>query len=276
MSSFSPSDAALEGFQVLKRHWRAVVGWAGFQIVAMVALFIVLFVLLIGVVPFAGSRDTASALGAVIGAVVLGVGGGLVQLVILTGLYRLLLTPDAPGFMHLRVGADELRVLGAALLTAVVALPLVAAAILLGAGASRVSGWLGFGVLALALVAAYAVALRLGLTPVIAFAEKRINLVESWRRTRGQTWRLFGMAVLLLCLIGVVVVVTWLVVFLVGGLMTGFQDLNLSDRETLSEHPGRFVFQAIVELVLAPVFLVIGQAPWVAVYEALTPGREAA
>jgi len=275
MSSLSPSDAALEGFQVLKGHWRAVVGWAGFQIVAMVALLVVFFVLLLGVVPFTGSRDAASALGGSIAAVVLGVGGGLVQLVILTGLYRLLLTPDAPGFMHLRVGKDELRVFGAALLTAAVALPLMAAAILLGWAASRVSGWLGFGVLSAALLAAYAAALRLGLTPVIAFAEQRIDLMESWRRTRGQSWRLIGMAVLLLCLIGVVVVITWLAVFLVGGLMTGFQDLDLTDRETLSAHPARFVFQAIVELVLAPVFLVIGQAPWVAVYKALTPGRAA-
>jgi hypothetical protein len=275
MSSFSPSDAALEGFQALGRHWRAVVGWAGFQVVAMVALGIVMFVLLIGVVPFAASREAASSLGAIIGAVVLGIGGGLVQLVVLTGLYRLMLTPDAPGFMHLRVGADELRVLGAALLTAVVAIPLVGLAIFLGVSASHVSGALGFGVLAGLLIAAYAVALRLGLTPVIAFAEKRISPIEAWRRTRGQTWRLIGMAVLLLCLIGVVAVVTWLAVFVVGGLLTGFQDLNLTDRETLAEHPGRYVLQVVVDLVLAPVFIVIGQAPWVAVYKALTPGRGA-
>jgi hypothetical protein len=274
MSSFSPSDAALEGFQALGRHWRAVVGWAGFQVVAMVALAIVMFVLLIGVVPFTASREAASTLGAIMGAVLLGVGGGLIQLVILTGLYRLMLTPEAPGFMHLRVGADEFRVLGAALLTAVVTLPLVGLAVVLGVSAGHVSGALGFGVLAGLLIVAYAVALRLGLTPVIAFAEKRISLAEAWRRTRGQTWRLIGMAVLLLCLIGVVVVVTWLAVFVVSGLLTGFHDLNLTDRETLSEHPGRFVLQALVELVLAPVFLVIAQAPWVAVYKALTPGRE--
>jgi len=271
MSSFSPSDAAFEGFQALVRHWRAVVGWAGFQVVAMLALCIVMFVLLIGVVPFAASREAASSLGGIIGAVMLGVGGGLVQLVILTGLYRLMLTPEAPGFMHLRVGADEFRVLGAALLTAVVTIPLVALAIFLGVSAGHVSGALGFGVLAGLLIAAYAVVVRLGVTPVIAFAEKRISLVEAWRRTRGQTWRLVGMAVLLFCLIGVVVVVAWLAVFLISGLLTGFQDLNLTDRETLSEHPGRFVLQALVDLLLAPVFIVIGQAPWVAVYKALTP-----
>lgn len=275
MTSFSPSDAALEGFQVLRHQWRAVVGWAGFQIIAMLALLVLMFVLLIGVVPFAASRDVADSLGGIIGALVLGVGGGLVQLVILTGLYRLMLAPEAPGYMHLRVGRDELRVLGAVLLTALIAVPLVTIAILLGGAASRLSGWAGFGVLSAALIAAYCIVLRLGLTPVVAFAEKRISLAEAWRRSRGQTWRLFGMAVLLVCLIGVVVVVTWLAVFIASGLLTGFQDLNLTDRETLSEHPGRFILQGLVELVLAPVFLVIGQAPWVAVYRALTPGREA-
>jgi hypothetical protein len=275
MTSFSPSDAALEGFQALGRHWRAVVGWAGFQVVAMVALFALLFVLLIGIVPFVGSRDAASSLGAILGGVVMGLGVTSIALVILTGLYRLMLTPEAPGFMHLRVGPDELRVLGGALLTAVIAVPLLALATLLGGAAGRVSGLAGFLVLAVLLIAAYAVVLRLGLTPVIAFAEKRISLPESWRRTRGQTWRLLGMAILLLCLLAVVVVVTWLAVFVIGGLLTGFQDLNLTDRETLSEHPGRFVFQALVELLLAPVFLVIGQAPWVAVYKALTPAEAA-
>jgi len=275
MASFSPSDAALEGFQALGRHWRAVVGWGGFQIVAMVALLIVLVVLMVGVVPFTASTDAANKLGGVIGAVVLGVGGGLVQLVILTGLYRLMLTPEAPGFMHLRVGKDELRVLGAGLLTVLAAVSLAFIAIELGVAAGRVSSWAGFGVSAVLLIAAFTVLLRLSLTPVIAFAERRISLPESWRRTRGQTWRLFGMAVLLFCLIGVVTVMIWLGAFIVGGLLTGFQDLNLTDRETLMEHPGRFLFQALVELLLAPVFLVLGHAPWVAVYKALTTPTEA-
>jgi hypothetical protein len=253
-----------------------VLGWAGFQIVAMVALFVVLFVVLIGVVPFAGSRDAASGLGAVIGGVVMGVGGGLIQLVILTGLYRLMLTPAAPGFMHLRVGPDEFRVLGGALVLALVGIVLAAIAGAAGWAASRISGLATFLVVAAAAIGAYAILLRFSLTPVIAFAERRISLLESWRRTRGQTWNLIGMAVLLLCLVGVLGVVVWVAVKLVGGLLTGFQDLNLTDRETLTTHPGLFLFQALVELVLVPVFLVIGQAPWVAVYKALTPGEEAA
>jgi len=271
MTRFSPSDAALEGFQALGRHWRAVAGWAGFQVVAMVALLIVMLVLQFGVVPFAGSHDAASQLGAVIAGLVLGVGGAFVQLIILTGLYRVLLTPEAPGFMHLRVGPDELRVFAAALLTAMVGVALAAAAGALGWAAARVSDLAAFLVTAGLAAVAAVVLLRLGLIPVIAFAERRISPAESWRRTRGQTWNLIGMAVLLLCLVGVALVVAWLAGFVFAGLLTGFQDLDLTDRETLTAHPGRFLFQGLVELILVPVFLVIGQAPWVAVYKALTP-----
>src|SRR5437764_10480774 len=100
MDRFSPSDAAVEGFQVLHRHWRVVVGWAGFQIVAIVALCVLMFILLFAVVPFADSRDSAGNFGGVIGAVLLGFGGLGIELIILCGLFRLLLRPDEPGFLH--------------------------------------------------------------------------------------------------------------------------------------------------------------------------------
>jgi len=39
MTAFSASDAALEGFQVLRRHWRVVLGWCLFAVLAFVGLF---------------------------------------------------------------------------------------------------------------------------------------------------------------------------------------------------------------------------------------------
>jgi len=274
-AAFSPSDAAVEGFQVLGRHWRAVVGWAGFQIVAIVALVILLFVLLFAVVPFAGSREAAGSAGAVVGALLLGLGGLAIEIVIISGLYRLLLRPQEPGFLHLRLGRDEARVLGATLLLALLAVPLLVACAFLVAALGRVSGVVAIVATPVLLVACYALLLRLSLTPVIAFAERRISPADAWRRTRGQTWRLLGMALLQLCLIALLAVVTWLALFVASGLLTGFEDLGLTDAETLQAHPGRFLLQAVAELVLGPVFLVIGQAPWVAVYRAL-PGPETA
>lgn len=269
--AFSISDAALEGFYALGRYWRVVAGWALFNVVALVGGCILLVIGLIGVVPFVASAEAQGAAGGVISLLVFGLGGLVVQVVILTGVYRLELRPEEPGFLHLRVGRDELRVLATILLLALVAVPMVAAGGLALYGLGRLSEPLAVAAGVVLLLAFYAVILRLALALPIAFAEHRISLLQAWRRTRGQTWRLLGMAVLLLCLLGFIGVVVWIGVFVLGGLLTGFQDLGLSDAETVATHPGRFLFEVAAEMLLAPVFIVLSQAPWVAVYRALKP-----
>jgi hypothetical protein len=268
---FSISDAALEGFQDVAKHWRVIAGWALFNLVALVGGCILLVILLIGIVPFVSSQAVAQNAGAVLGLLVFGLGGLMVQVVTITGLYRLLLRPGEHGFLFLRLGRDELRVLGAMLLTFVAVAPLVILGGLLLAALARLSGGLSMVAAPFVVVAFYAVYLRLKLAAPLAFAEGRIDLIEAWRRTRGQTWRLLGMGVLLLCLLGMIATVIWIAVFVVGGLLTGFQDLGLSDAETVLEHPGRFLFQLAAEMLLTPIFLVISQAPWAAVYRALKP-----
>lgn len=269
MASFSPSDAALEGFQLIPRHWRVVVGWSLFNLVALVALAIVLVVVLIGVVPFAGTREAAGVWGAILGALILGLGSAVVELVVWCGLLRLELAPDAPGFLHLRIGRDELRVIGAVLLMACVSIPLFVLALLLARLANEVSAPAAIIVAVAAMLAIYLLLLRLGLTPTIAFAERRISLAESWRRTRGQTWRLLGMALLLLCLMALIGLVIWIAMFVVSGMTTGFADMGLNGAEAFAAHPGRYLFETGVQLLLAPAWIVVGQAPWIAVYRAL-------
>jgi hypothetical protein len=276
VAQISPSDAALEGFEVLRQSWRAVLGWAGFQIVAVIALIALLLVALLATVPFATDRDTAGAIGGILGALLLGLGGLGVQMVILGGLFRLMLRPETPAFMHLRLSLDELRVAAGVVILGLAMIAVLFAAIALAGWAGSVSGWLGAAAWIGVAFAGYLLILRLGVTPVIAFAERRIDPLESCRRTRGQTWRLLGMGLLVLCLTGLLAVVALLTVFLLQGLLTGFSDLDLSGTETLTEHPGRWFFQVAAELVLAPVFLVIGNAPWVAVYRAVSEPTEAA
>lgn len=273
MADLSPSDAAIEGFRLIGARWRAIVGWSIFNLVALVALFVILVVVLLGVVPFVGSREAAGAVGATAGAVILGLGTLLATLVIYCGLLRVEFRPDEPGFIHLRIGRDELRVLGAALLVIVMAILAIVALALATAGADRIApaaavvtalaGGFGF----------YLLMLRFGLTPVIAFAERRISLAESWRRTRGQTWRLLGMAVLVLCLTLLLAILIWIAVFLLSGFTTGFRDFELNGAEAFAAHPGRYLFQLAVQFLLAPLWLVIGQAPWIAAYRALKPGE---
>lgn len=275
MATFSPSDAALEGFQLVRRHWRLIVGWSLFNVVALVALAVALVVVLIGISPFAGSRGAAEVWGAILGGLIVGLGSAAVEFVIYCGLLRVELAPDAPAFLHLRMGRDEVRVFAASLLLAILALPPLAVAVLATRAAAGLSIFAAVGVGLVAFLAFYALLLRFALMPVIAFQERRISLVESWRRTRGQTWRLLGMSLLLLCLMLLMAVVIWIAVFVVSGFLTGFGDRDLHGAEAFAAHPGRYLFQTGVQLLLAPVWIVISQAPWVAVYRALTPGEAA-
>lgn len=273
MAELSPSDAAIEGFRLIGARWRAIVGWSIFNLVALVTLFIVLAVLLLAIVPFVGSKDAAQGLGADLAGLIVVGGGGLVTLMILCGLYRLELRPEEPAFIHLRIGRDELRVLGAGLLVLAAAIPMVLVVVAATDAVLKASPLAGALVAIAGGVAFYAVLLRFGLASVIAFAEGRISLAESWRRTRGQTWRLLGMALLRLCLMLLLGVLVTIAVFLVSGLTTGFRDFGLSGEEAFAAHPGRYLFQLAVQFLLAPIWLVIGQAPWIAVYRALKPGE---
>ena len=93
MSDFSASDAALEGFQVLRKHWRIVIGWCLFSVVAFVALLIIAFIAILFSTLAAVSRDQATTLGGVIGGLVLGLGGVMVEIAVTLALYRLMLRP---------------------------------------------------------------------------------------------------------------------------------------------------------------------------------------
>src|ERR1700754_122284 len=68
MIRFSASDAALEGFQMLRTHWRVVVGWGLFNLLALVAMVVVTVILGVGIGVAAG-LDEASGAAGVIGGV---------------------------------------------------------------------------------------------------------------------------------------------------------------------------------------------------------------
>ena len=59
MEAFSPSDAALEGFQVLRRHWRVVIGWAAFNLVGMGAIIAAALMVTVGLVATRAVSDNA-------------------------------------------------------------------------------------------------------------------------------------------------------------------------------------------------------------------------
>lgn len=269
MSRFSASDAALEGFQVLRTHWRVMVGWAVFNLLALIAMIVITVILGVGIGLAAGA-DQASGAAGVIGGVVGALVTGLIEAVLVVGLYRLMLRPADPGFLHLRLGRDEVRLF-------LVVLILFCGLLLFAALAYLLTGLLGFlgvaghlaGALLILAVGGW-LALRFGLAAPISFAERRIDFPASWRMTRGQGWPLLGMWVLNFCLVMLIWLALWLTVFVLSGLLTGFHGFaSADDGEALASHPGRYILEAIVPILCMPVMLVLSQAPWVAAYRAL-------
>ena len=269
MTGFSASDAALEGFQVIRAQWRLVVGWVGFNLLAVLAMVIIIVILGVIVVMVAGGDS--SVLGATIGGPVVTVGTVIIQLMIATAVLRLMLRPEDRGFLYLRVSADEVRIVAAC---AIVVLGLVALA--LGAVAvARIvrpvagGGSVVVGVIALAI--GYWLCMRLGLVLPMCVIERRIDFAKSWRLTRSNAWSLTGMTLLAGTLGLLVSVLVWGLFFLLTLAVVGFQELgNLAGPEGFQRHPGLFLLQAIAPFLLGPFAIVIGWAPWAAAYKALS------
>jgi hypothetical protein len=274
MSRFSASDAALEGFRVIREHPRLIAGWAVFNLLALVAMVVltVIVLLTVGLAAGGGASAAAAQVSGAVGGVVGALGAFLIQAMVVAALYRVLLRPDEPGFLYLRLGPDELRILGVWLILIVAAVPIVGLAVL-GVSAAAQAGFGAAVLVGLALgVGVLLLAQRFVLATVISFAERRIRVIEAWRLTRGHTWSLLGMNLLAGCLAALVAIVAWILLFVTMWALSGFHEFGLatlSDPESLKSQPGRYLFQLAAQLMFAPVISVITQAPLVAAYKAL-------
>ena len=275
MSIFSPSDAALEGVLLLRRHWRVAVGWGLFNLVALLAVIVVTVVVGVGI-DLAAAGDGTSSAASIIGATAGGLATGLLETMLIVGLYRLMLRPEAPGFLHLRLGRDEARlfVIVLIMLAALVILAIPAVALGMALHSAVGGGQVVVGLICVS-VGGW-LALRFGLTAPISFAEGRIDFMGSWRLTRGHGAALFGMWFLNFVLLVIVWLALWLALFLLSGLLTGFHGIGAQEGgDALQSHPGRYLLEAIVPVVLMPAFIVLSQAPWVAAYRDLAASEAA-
>lgn len=266
MTPFSASDAALEGFQLVRRRWRVVLGWAGFNLLAL-AMIVVLSAILSVVAGAVGGSGANAPVLAVAGLFLL-VCALVAQAVIATGVFRLELRPEEPAFLHLRLGRDELR------LVLVWLIWMTGAWVFLWAGAlvgQALAGGSGLVELVVAAAAVY-ISLRFALVAPVSFAEGGIDFPRSWRLTRGRVLALLGMSALSFCLIMLMmltVLVALVVVTLVAG---GFNALSglFGGAEALQTHPGIYLLAFTVEIVLTPVLWVLAMAPLAKAYRAFT------
>lgn len=262
MTSFSASDAALEGFHLIRRRWRIVLGWAGFNLLALIMLVVLSAVLSVvaGAVG-SGGRQALALAGLVIGFSVF-----FAQAILAAAVFRVEMRPQEPAFMHLRLGRDELRLVMIWLITLTGAWVIWWLSMLAGHAVGAGGIWIEL--FAAALAAYFGV--RFALTAPIGFAERKIDFPRSWRLTRGRVLPILGMLTLSACLIGLVmvtVVVALAVVAFASGGLDGLAGM-FGGPEAMQRHPGLFLLAFAIEIILTPVLWALAMAPLAAAYRA--------
>ena len=238
MKTFSPTDAALEGFRLTREKPRVLLAWsvANFFISVIMALaLIAMFGPMLAELEAvnANSDDPSQALAvfeklAPLYALVLP--AGLIVIAVWSAaVYRAVLRPADNRFWYLRLGADELRLALLMLIYVVLAIGftfvLTLVAGLLSAGALAIGGPVGAlisAIIGLAGIGVFIwVAVRLSLSGPATFAERHIRVFESWILTRGVFWRLLGAYVLSLALVIVVMLLALVIYAAIAAVMLG-------------------------------------------------------
>ena len=225
--SFSATEAAFEGFRVTRHHPLAVVAWA---LVSLVALIGMAFVVAPILAPVGAEFQTIMASGGtaqpsvafqtqISYAALATVPVSLVmQAILLPALYRAMTRSGGDRFGFLRLGRDELRVLGAQVIITIVSLIVSKGGELLATLASGA----GIGALAVLIEVASMIiglflAVRLVLVVPAAFTEGKVDLKAGWEATAGLFWPLLGMAIIagfmafvVMLLLGIVALPIWI------------------------------------------------------------------
>lgn len=238
--SFNPTDAAFEGFRLARRAPFAILAWALAYAVFFLAFFVVAGRSLVTIITMAEQIEQTSqpsmaqleplmqAYGVLmIWALPLGL---LFGAVLSAAIVRSVLRPEEARFGYMRLGGDELRVLGVSVVVGIIMM--LASVIVFGlagflgglaGGLNAPFLWLPAVLLGLAGVGGLIwLAVRLSLAVPITFAERRIAVLDSFRLTKGRFWPLLGMAViagvmsLLVAFLGAIVAAPLTMIF--GGL----------------------------------------------------------
>lgn len=210
---FSATDAAFEGFRVVRRAPLTVLFWSLFYLVCFSAVFAVAGPVFIRMQALTQTMQGTEPSLADIQALVESFGWVflitlpimmLLGAVLNAAIVRSVLKPAEKGLGYMRLGGDEGRVLVTTLVVGLVIFCVMMAvyAILAGLGVAAYTtgqSWLWLVVVLCGFAGAALViwlSVRLSLAAPIAVAEKRIAPFASFALTRGRFWPLLGMALL--------------------------------------------------------------------------------
>jgi hypothetical protein len=289
--TFSATEAAFEGFRVVRRKPMVLVWWTAAYL-GFMALMV-----LIGIGPIVAFVGAAEALEGVASptpedlAPLMAAWGSLMLLLFPLGLLfgamlnaavaRSVLEPGRSAFGYLRVGADELRVLAVTLALAVLAMIVfggmgLAAGLIGGVAAAAMgdAGWMVAVLVGLGMIVVGAwLAARFSLAVPITVAEKKIAVFDSWRLTKGRALPIIGMAVLAFIMTIVVSMLFSFVLFplmLIMGMTGGWSELAQLEGAAPAEifaTMGPFLAVTIVfQAIGAALQLAVAYAPFSAAY----------
>lgn len=219
--SFSATDAAFEGFRVVRRNPLALVAWtlvyliytvgalfaSGGMMKSMAVWMEQMEALENGPAPtsldaFAPIMESYfAAMSHMAWTIPVSM---IVSAILMAAIARAVLAPGGGSFGNIRLGMDEFRVfivtMVICILTAIAAtVAFVLAAVIGGVAIAAMEGWGGL-VMALAILAAGAfviwLCVRWSLAVPITVAEKRFAIFDSFNLTKGRFWPLLGMALI--------------------------------------------------------------------------------
>ena len=291
--SFSATDAAFEGFRVVRRHPVVALAWG----LVYLLMYVVMFGL--GADKWAALMAAGEALEQsanpsmadfqALGQVYAGAlawaapAGLLIGTVLSAAVARSVLRPEESRWGYVRVGMDEARVLVVSLLVSLivglasgVGMALVGAAIGFGSASGQPLLILA-GVLLVFAVFALIVwlAIKFSLAVAMTVDRRKITLFESFTATKGHFWALLGMAV--------IAVIMSLIVSILGMIIGAATDLMTGGIQTLARFDGVGTMQilaqawpailvsSVVNALMSALQLAVLYAPFSAAWAALKP-----
>ncbi|WP_374470146.1 hypothetical protein [Phenylobacterium sp.] len=278
MNQFSASEAALEGFRLIRSRPGTMLAWAG---VYFLGIMVIGALMAVALGPrFAeamqGSDYTAEKADAVAAMLAESWPAFLLVLlvvmtlmsVIIAGIYRLVMRPEEPGLAHLRLGRDEFRLTAVNLALFSIGFVCLFAGIIALTMVRETSSLVSLGLLVVVIGLTAWLGARLSMVTPMTFATRRIAFGPAWRLTRGRMWPLLGM----MLLAAIFYVMIWLVISLAGlvvvALAGGSQALEEGHVNAGAVIAG--VATLVMQFLLYVLQVVMIYAPFAVAYQQLT------